>query len=114
MSKTHTHIRQGDVLVIATDAAPKAGAKDKKAMEKGRVILAHGEVTGHAHELNPMGVDFVTHDGCEGLLEIKDASNAVLTHQEHAAIDLAKLKTQFAKVYRQVEYDGQDLRAVQD
>ena len=114
MSKKHTHIRQGDVLVIATDAAPKEGAKDKKVMERGRVILAHGEVTGHAHELNPMAVDFMTHEGCEGILEIKDESKAVLTHQEHAAIDLGKLNTQFAKVYRQVEYDGQDLRAVQD
>lgn len=112
--KKHTHIRQGDVLVIATDASPKADAKDKKAMEKGRVILAHGEVTGHAHELSPVAVDFMTHEGCEGILEIKDASKAVLTHQEHAAIDLGKLNTQFAKVYRQVEYDGQDLRAVQD
>lgn len=40
--------RQGDVLIERVDSLPQ---DLKPANENGRVILAHGEVTGHAHEV---------------------------------------------------------------
>jgi len=43
-------IRQGDVLLIPIDSVPK-GAKSRK-KDRGRVVLAYGEVTGHAHVID--------------------------------------------------------------
>ena len=53
--------------------------------ENGRVILAHGEVTGHAHAIGHPGATLFQMDG-ETLLSLKD--NAVLSHEEHASIQL--------------------------
>lgn len=39
--------RQGDVMLICV----KSAARGKDVRENGRIILAHGEVTGHAHEV---------------------------------------------------------------
>ena len=39
--------RQGDVLVVPVDEIP-TGLK-KVPREQGRLVLAHGEATGHAH-----------------------------------------------------------------
>src|ERR1700688_418630 len=41
--------RQGDILIVPVDQLP-AGLKWIE-RENGRVILAHGEVTGHAHAI---------------------------------------------------------------
>jgi hypothetical protein len=47
------HIRQGDVLIVA---APHISGKIPNAKEEpredGRVVLAHGEATGHAHVID--------------------------------------------------------------
>ena len=40
-------IRQGDVLLVPIDAIPAGAVAVPR--EAGRVVLAHGEVTGHAH-----------------------------------------------------------------
>jgi hypothetical protein len=39
--------RQGDVLIIPVESIPER--LDPIGREDGRVVLAHGEVTGHAH-----------------------------------------------------------------
>lgn len=46
-TKAPWSVRQGDVLIIRLPA--KAGAP--VAQEPGRVVLAHGEATGHSHAL---------------------------------------------------------------
>lgn len=76
------------------------GAKDLR--EQGRVILAHGEVTGHAHEVidatdvqDPAEIDipaadyFEEPDGRRVLLVNRPC---VLTHQEHGRIALDPAK----------------------
>jgi hypothetical protein len=50
--------RQGDVLVVEVEAPPEKveaikGKLDKMDKEDGRVVLAHGEVTGHHHAFDP-------------------------------------------------------------
>lgn len=45
--KKQSHYRQGDVLIARIDSLP--ALLTKSALEGGKVILAHGEVTGHAH-----------------------------------------------------------------
>jgi hypothetical protein len=61
--------RQGDVILVHTDIDPEAylnkwhGQYNFAAVAvkpiKGRVVLAEGEVTGHAHVMEPKGVAFL-------------------------------------------------------
>lgn len=58
--------RQGDIMLVPTSTLPERVTK--VAPEKGRLILAHGEVTGHAHAVaNPAGCDLVTAEGADDL-----------------------------------------------
>ena len=87
-------IRQGDVLLIPVERLPKAALEAKV---KGDVILAHGEVTGHAHRIKREQTKEVSARifdiGAERYLQI--AERVALTHEEHSAIFLE------AGVYRQ-------------
>lgn len=49
MKNPTNDIRQGDVLIVPVQAMPP-GCKDITP-ENGRVVLAYGEVTGHAHAI---------------------------------------------------------------
>lgn len=42
--------RQGDVAIFRVNSLP-TGALKERLRERGRVVLAHGEVTGHAHAI---------------------------------------------------------------
>lgn len=77
------HVRQGDVLVIAAARIP-AGAVPV-ARDHGRVVLAYGEVTGHAHAIAGREATLLEH-GPERFLRVTAA--VTLDHEEHAAIDL--------------------------
>lgn len=102
-------IRQGDVLLIAVDAIPKGATESTP---QGDVILAYGEVTGHAHRI----VQTIERPkvrvwsaGAERFLQVVEA--AALTHEEHAAVTLD------APIYRQiyqVEERGEEVRRVAD
>ncbi len=59
---TDRHYRQGDVLLERVDSLPRK--LQPVAREKGRVILAHGEVTGHAHAIADKNTELLqTTDG---------------------------------------------------
>jgi hypothetical protein len=103
--------RQGDVLVIPVRSIPKSATPRKR--EAGRVILAHGEVTGHAH-----AIDDTTHaptaqllDAPDGLAYLKVDEISRLVHQEHGSIELAPGRY---KVIRQREYTPEAIRTVAD
>jgi len=106
-----TIFRQGDVALVRVTSVP-ADAK-KRAKENGRVILAHGEVTGHAHRVEggnaalldaPDGTVYLTIDELFG--------GATVVHEEHATIEL---KPSAYKVIRQREWtDAQEPRQVAD
>lgn len=85
-------IRQGDVLLFPVAKLPK-GAKE--IAFKGDVVLAFGEVTGHAHRIiqteKPSARVFDV--GAERYIQI--AERVALTHEEHSAIFLD------AGIYRQ-------------
>lgn len=49
MKKYPKQFRQGDVLLVRVSNLPAKATV--RARENGRVILAHGEVTGHAHAI---------------------------------------------------------------
>lgn len=79
--------RQGDVLIRRVESLPVN--RKKRSRENGRVILAHGEVTGHHHSLADEHVDLFETAAEAGVtyLEVRDAV-AALTHQEHSTIEL--------------------------
>jgi hypothetical protein len=74
------HFRQGDVLLIAVDALPEGATAESRS---GRIVLAEGEVTGHAHAIAEPDARSYTHGGQRYLLT---RSVAQLVHEEHGPI----------------------------
>jgi hypothetical protein len=75
--------RQGDVLLAPVPALPENAVSVPR---KGRIILAEGEVTGHAHAIiDPDAREFRV--GEERFLLVRSA--AQLIHEEHAPITVA-------------------------
>jgi hypothetical protein len=109
-TKIKIHYRQGDVLIERIPSLPK-GAK-KLARENGRIILAHGEVTGHAHAICAPNADLYSavDAGDVTFLEIRAAA-AALKHDEHATVNLPR--GTYA-VRRQREYSPEEIRRVAD
>jgi hypothetical protein len=99
--------RQGDVLLIET-TLPR-GAIRKPLEEPHRVVLAHGEVTGHAHAIHD--VEHAIRFEASGLSFLQVLQEVSLKHEEHEHITLP------AGVYQlliQTEYSPEELRNVQD
>jgi hypothetical protein len=101
-------IRQGDVSLIKVASLP-AGAQPLQS-ESARVVLAYGEVTGHAHAIyeNTEQVRLWA-VGKVKYLEVMAA--VMLRHEEHTHVELAP------GVYKlpvQVEYEPQELRITRD
>jgi hypothetical protein len=83
MVKGPAMYRQGDVLVVAVDEIPRrAKAVDR---DRGRVVLAYGEATGHAHAIADPGAVLLQHQG-EPYLHVNAARGVQLTHDEHDTI----------------------------
>lgn len=108
-------VRQGDVYLRPTRSRPSEHAKP--VADAGRVILAYGEVTGHAHEV--IG-DLVSDDAlpASALFEEPDGTRflvvnrpCTLRHKEHGPIALAPGAY---RVVRQREYSPEAIRNVAD
>jgi hypothetical protein len=108
--------RQGDVLIRRT--RKKVSPIAKAITDRGRTILAYGEVTGHAHEVivptladpDPVPAQqlFENPDGSRILVLKRDGE---LRHDEHAPIALT---AGTYEVIRQVEYTPAEIRTVAD
>lgn len=101
-----THYRQGDVLVRRVASIP---ADAKLQPRTGDIILAHGEVTGHAHRVKERQADM--YGGGGGFYLKVAAGGATITHEEHATIPLAPGDY---RVLRQREYYPNEIRNVAD
>jgi hypothetical protein len=118
--KNKMQFRQGDVLIERVSRLPK---KPRKSKTETRVILAHGEVTGHAHEIETPRIAAL--EECEAAVAAGDLSDAstmtnaamelqedtAVVHQEHGRIALPKGNY---IVRRQREYHPEELRNVAD
>jgi hypothetical protein len=98
-----TQYRQGDVLLVRTGSRDLDDAEldDAKIVPRnhGRIILAEGEATGHAHAIDsPEAALLEVGDG-ERYLRVDGP--AALTHEEHGAIEL---EAGLYRVIRQREY----------
>lgn len=104
-------IRQGDVLLVPCASIPKNAQPVPR--DNGRVVLAYGEVTGHAHAmadtLDDPACELLT-TGDERFLRVDRVSQ--LLHEEHTAHEVAPGAW---KVVRQREWtDADEPRQVAD
>ncbi|REK91216.1 hypothetical protein DY245_05740 [Streptomyces inhibens] len=106
--------RQGDVLIVpvAEAALPEHVSRlpEEPRDVRGRMVLALGEVTGHAHAVVGAGA-LRRETGAFGpaLLHLPEGGRVV--HEEHAAISLPK---GWYRVVRQREYVPGSVRLVAD
>lgn len=97
--------RQGDVLLIGIDKLPLNAAKEESA---GRIVLAFGELTGHAHAISELEAEAYTSNDRRYLVV---AEHATLKHEEHDGISLPR---GIYRVVRQREYSPQVVHYVED
>lgn len=102
--------RQGDVLIAETTDVPDG--LTPVPLDNGRVILAHGEVTGHAHAVEG-DVGLFTASDLADLEErfLKVEQEAQVVHEEH---DTIALPPGTYRVIRQREYAPEAPRYVAD
>ena len=100
-----TQQRQGDVLLVPA-TLPKAATA---ITTTGDVILAYGEITGHAHRIKESAKVRVWSAGAERFLQVMETT--ALTHEEHAPITLLP---GVYKLPQQVEYSPRELQRVAD
>jgi len=104
--KNREQFRQGDVFIDRVKAIPKDAKPVKR--DKGRVVLAYGEVTGHAHAIvEPEALLF----DVGGELYLEADGTVTLRHEEHAPITI---DPGVYKVTRQREYSPEAIRNVAD
>ncbi|WP_086729703.1 hypothetical protein [Streptomyces carpinensis] len=106
--------RQGDVLIVpvADDAVPPHATRAPKEPRdaRGRLVLALGEVTGHAHAVVGPG-HLVREPGAFGPMLLHLPEGGRVVHEEHAPITLPK---GWFRVIRQREYVPGSVRIVAD
>ncbi|UGQ13298.1 hypothetical protein LO772_06700 [Yinghuangia sp. ASG 101] len=106
--------RQGDILLLPVDehAVPTGvtGLPAKPRDSRGRIVLALGEVTGHAHAVVGSGTLFLDPEPTV-IGHLKLDAPTRLVHEEHAAISLPK---GWYRVIRQREYVPGAVRIVAD
>jgi hypothetical protein len=99
--------RQGDVLLKKVRAIPTSAARQEV---KDRIVLAYGEVTGHAHAIHDIdSVDVFV--GKNGELYLSVKGDVALRHEEHAAIALPP--GNYERVIQR-EYSPEEIRNVMD
>jgi hypothetical protein len=101
--------RQGDVLIVATSSIPKGARPVDR--ENGRIVLAHGEVTGHAHVVEGDALFLATDldEMADRFLRVEQECQVV--HDEH---DTITLPAGDYVVRRQREYSPEAIRNVAD
>jgi hypothetical protein len=103
-SLTSALYRHGDVLVSLVPYLPS------DAVKRPHLVLAEGEVTGHAHRVADRSTAELWESGADRYLHVV-ADHARLVHEEHGPIDLPK---GVYRVWRQREYSPQEIRVVRD
>ena len=102
--------RQGDVLIVAVTKLPQQ--LDPVERENGRIVLAHGEVTGHAHAIKDERAALFRDPRLMAVfMHISGDAPVALEHDEHDEILIPPGSYQ---VIRQVEYTPAAIRQVAD
>ena len=105
MTKKATWFQQGDVTI--QPASIPAGARK----DAGRV-LAHGEVTGHAHRLTEASDGLLVEIDGQLYLSV-GAGGATITHEEHKPVELPAGGYRIGRV-REYDHLAEEAREVRD
>jgi hypothetical protein len=106
-----TMYRQGDVLIVRTEHRLTDTAA-RVAREGGRLVLARGEATGHAHAIDSTLAEMFDEGDGRLYLHVIDGPERVrLIHEQHDAI---ALPPGLYEVRRQREYSPEAIRPVMD
>lgn len=93
--------RQGDVLITAVEGLPPTALPVRP--DEGRVVLAYGEVTGHAHAMSSSRVVMFRDDGGgRSYIQVLGDRPTGLSHEEHHTINVPPGTYE---VVRQREYE---------
>jgi hypothetical protein len=101
--------RQGDVLIQRVKTIPDE--LKRQTPTDGRIILAHGEATGHHHSVDADCADWWKRDGDDSVQFVTVHKPTAVVHQEHNPIALSPGRY---LVTRQVEYSPEAIRNVAD
>ena len=97
--------RQGDVLLVAIDKAPRSGCKIRK-----DGVLLEGEATGHCHRVADLTAAELYDIGDRLYLSVFEQGVSIV-HEEHLPI---RLPAGDYEVRRQREYNPEAIRNVDD
>ena len=102
--------RQGDVLIIGVAKLPEGLEPVKR--ESGRVVLAHGEVTGHAHAIKDKRAALFRDPKLAAIfMHVSGDATVALEHDEHDTITVPPGNYE---IRRQREYSPEAIRNVAD
>lgn len=96
--------RHGDVLIQTVAELPK------NVRRVGHRTLAHGELTGHSHQIREADQVILWQTTAELFLQVERA-HATVIHEEHAPIELPQ---GLYRVWRQREYTPERIVVVRD
>ncbi len=106
MKKFERTAQQGDVCLRKINPP-----KDRSGLKKlDHLILAEGEVTGHAHRVTG---DAVLMEAIDGLLLEVFGKGATVTHEEHGHLTLAPGTYKVGKI-REYDHFAEEAREVRD
>jgi len=106
--------RQGDVIIKQINEIPKKFKYGKEDM-----ILAHGEVTGHAHRIKKgeakLYADIAINEAIENYdtLVLNVVKETELYHEEHESITLPPGKYEIT-IQKEFDWFSEEIRKVQD
>ncbi|WP_411887393.1 hypothetical protein [Hydrocarboniphaga effusa] len=125
MKKNLSIIRQGDVLLVPVSKLPEG--LSEVPLENGRIVLMHGEVTGHAHAIADHGWSAAKKiadaaiglagrrarllQAANGTRYLEVAESVSLTHEEHTA---HAIPPGYYELPVQMEHSAERMRRVVD
>jgi len=104
---TNKIYRQGDVLITRVNDEVTEAYKPVNP-DNGRVILAYGEVTGHAHALKSSLTEMYESNG-DRLMKVRETAD--LNHEEHTTITF---EPGTYRITQQKQYQPEAIRNVLD
>jgi len=104
-------VRQGDVLIVRR-AQPIPSGVVPIALDKGRVILAYGEITGHAHAIKSGRAALFRDPRLAAVfMHVTGDAPVLLEHEEHSTIQIPPGDYE---ITIQREYSPEAIRQVAD
>jgi hypothetical protein len=100
--------RQGDVLIIPVKSIPKTALAVER---NGDVVLAYGEVTGHAHAIKSERAALFSDPKLAAIFMCVTDDPVALEHEEHGTVTIPPGGYE---VRRQKEYTPSEIRQVAD